>query len=50
LVFDTFEETPHNMWFATADGGVIKFDGKSFTNLTRTNGLADNSVNISGIT
>lgn len=33
-----------NMWFATPGGGVSKFDGKSFTCFTTTQGLANNIV------
>ena len=31
-----------NLWIATG-GGVSKFDGKSFTNYSKENGLSDNS-------
>ncbi|MDQ6609267.1 MAG: histidine kinase, partial [Bacteroidota bacterium] len=33
-----------NFWFGTLDGGVSKYDGKSFTNYTTAQGLADNRV------
>ena len=32
-----------NLWFGT-DGGVSKYDGKSFTNFTKAQGLANNGV------
>jgi ligand-binding sensor domain-containing protein/signal transduction histidine kinase len=33
-----------NLWFASAGGGVCKYDGKSFTSYNRTQGLAGNVV------
>ncbi|MEJ7831020.1 MAG: two-component regulator propeller domain-containing protein, partial [Segetibacter sp.] len=33
-----------NLWFGTHEDGVSKFDGKTFTNYTTTQGLADNYV------
>jgi len=33
-----------NLWFGTAGGGVSRYDGKSFTNFTTDQGLADNYI------
>ncbi|MBU0486424.1 MAG: PAS domain S-box protein, partial [Bacteroidetes bacterium] len=33
-----------NLWFGTSGGGVSRYDGKSFTNFTTAQGLANNSV------
>jgi ligand-binding sensor domain-containing protein/signal transduction histidine kinase len=33
-----------NIWFATAGGGVSRFDGQSFTNYTSAQGLVNNAV------
>jgi ligand-binding sensor domain-containing protein len=34
-----------NLWFITTGDGVFRYDGKSFTQFTATNGLNSNSVN-----
>ncbi|MEM7574837.1 MAG: two-component regulator propeller domain-containing protein [Bacteroidota bacterium] len=33
-----------NLWFATTEEGVFKYDGASFTNYNESNGLCDNEV------
>jgi hypothetical protein len=33
-----------NLWFGTAGGGIIRYDGKSFTNYNAAQGLAGNVV------
>ena len=33
-----------NLWFGTTGEGVYYYDGKSFTNFTKKNGLSDNTV------
>ncbi len=33
-----------NMWFGTDGGGVIRYDGRSFTNYTTAHGLGSNTV------
>ena len=33
-----------NLWFGTTDEGVYKYDGKTFTNFSETDGLCDNEV------
>jgi len=33
-----------NMWFGTDGGGVIRYDGKSFTTYTTAQGLGSNTV------
>ena len=43
-IISGFRDSKGNLWFGTDGGGVSKFDGKSFTNFTKTNGLAGNSV------
>ena len=37
-------DTKGNLWFGTSDGGVTEYDGTSFTNYTRQQGLANNTV------
>ena len=43
-IISGYRDSTGNLWFGTDGGGVSKFDGKSFTNFTKTNGLAGNSV------
>jgi hypothetical protein len=33
-----------NLWFGTTGDGVYRYDGKSFTNFTKNDGLSNNSV------
>ena len=40
----SFMDKSGNIWFGTQGGGVSKYDGKSFTNFTTAQGLADNFV------
>ena len=35
-----------NLWFGTLNEGVYRFDGKSFTQFTKKDGLTDNCVNV----
>ena len=38
------EDRSGNFWIGTYDGGVSKFDGRTFTNFTKKEGLSDNQV------
>lgn len=38
------EDSEDNMWFSTNGYGAYKYDGKSFTQYTKEDGLTDNSV------
>ena len=38
------EDKTGNLWFGTDGGGVSRYDGKSFTNFTTAQGLANNTV------
>ncbi len=38
------EDKTGNLWFGTYGGGVSRYDGKSFTNFTDKEGLANNAV------
>ncbi|NTW24270.1 MAG: response regulator, partial [Lentimicrobium sp.] len=38
------EDSRGNIWTGTYEGGLSKFDGKSFTNYTTTQGLVNNTV------
>lgn len=46
LVLDIFEDSSANIWIGTQDGGVKKFDGKHFRELTAADGLVHNTVNM----
>ncbi|MBI4648955.1 MAG: hypothetical protein HY738_20790, partial [Bacteroidia bacterium] len=39
-----FCDSKGNLWFGTAGGGASRYDGKSFTNFTSAQGLANNIV------
>ena len=39
------EDKTGNLWFGTQGGGVSRYDGKSFTTFSTTQGLANNWVN-----
>lgn len=43
-VLEMREDKIGNLWMSTWNGGVIKFDGKQFTNYTTKQGLPDNKV------
>lgn len=45
LVHDLMEDSNGNLWIAIGTGGVHRYDGKTFTNITEKDGLANNSVN-----
>ena len=38
------EDTAGNLWLGTSGGGVSKYDGYSFTNYTKSQGLAGNEI------
>ncbi len=38
------EDSRHNLWFGTREGGVLKYDGKKFTNYSVKEGLGNNTV------
>lgn len=40
-----FQDKEGNLWFGTLNEGVYRYDGKSFTQFTKKNGLSDNGVN-----
>ncbi len=40
-----FLDKSGNMWFTTTKEGVIRYDGNTFTNFTKKDGLCSNSVN-----
>jgi ligand-binding sensor domain-containing protein len=44
-VHGSLQDKSGNLWFATTGDGVYRYDGKSFTQFTATNGLNSNSVN-----
>lgn len=39
-----FQDKQGNLWFGTLNEGVYRYDGKSFTQFTKKNGLSDNDV------
>ncbi|MEP7322734.1 MAG: two-component regulator propeller domain-containing protein [Saprospiraceae bacterium] len=41
-VRDILEDQMGNIWFASADHGVYRYDGKTITNITEKEGLGDN--------
>src|ERR1700758_4934146 len=43
-VFCIFQDSKGYMWFGTNGGGISKFDGKKFQNITRANGALSNYV------
>jgi ligand-binding sensor domain-containing protein len=40
-----FQDKAGNLWFGTLNEGVYRYDGKSFTQFTKKDGLNDNCVN-----
>jgi len=38
------EDRNGQLWFGSKDGGIVKYDGKTFTTLTAADGLASNAV------
>jgi streptogramin lyase len=38
------KDKKNNLWFATTNAGVVKFDGKTFTRYTTAQGLSNNNV------
>jgi len=44
FVADILEDRQGNLWFATAGGGVCKYDGQHFQNFTTADGLPSNMV------
>ena len=44
MVLSITEDKTGNLWFGTEGGGVSRYDGKTFTNYTTTQGLASNVV------
>lgn len=45
VVFRGYLDKTGNMWFATSNEGVFKYDGRTFTNISKDNGLCSNEVN-----
>ena len=39
-----YQDRSKNLWFGTYDKGVVKFDGQSFTNISKTDGLITNDI------
>jgi len=39
-----FLDSEGNLWFGSRGNGIFKFNGKSFTNYTKTDGLCDNDI------
>ena len=39
-----FQDRKGNLWFGTPNEGVYRYDGKSFTQFTKKDGLSDNNV------
>ena len=44
FVFSTLQDNNGNLWFGANDGGLSKYDGKSFMHFTKKEGLSNNSV------
>jgi ligand-binding sensor domain-containing protein len=40
-----FQDSAGNLWFGTLNEGVYRYNGKSFTQFTKKDGLSDNAVN-----
>jgi ligand-binding sensor domain-containing protein/signal transduction histidine kinase len=43
-IWSMLEDKRGNLWFGTDESGVIRYDGKSFTQYTEKEGLSNNSV------
>ena len=41
-----FQDKAGNLWFGTLNEGVYRYDGNTFTQFTKKDGLNDNSVNV----
>ena len=39
-----YEDKNENIWFAAENNGVYRYDGKSFTNLYKEEGLVTNGI------
>jgi ligand-binding sensor domain-containing protein len=44
-ILSVWQDSKGVMWFGTAGGGVSKFNGKTFENISTRNGLVNNDVN-----
>ncbi|MEM6379664.1 MAG: two-component regulator propeller domain-containing protein, partial [Bacteroidota bacterium] len=44
VVFKGYLDKAGNMWFATSQEGVYKYDGQTFTNYNTENGLCGNDI------
>ena len=44
LIYSVVYDKKGNAWFGSSTQGLIKYDGKAFTQYTKENGLSDNSV------
>ena len=47
VVYKIIQDHYGNIWYATYDNGVIKYDGKTFTAFTTSQGLSD--IGVSGL-
>ena len=43
-IMSILQDKKGNLWFGTDDGGVLKYDGKSFIHFTDKEGLSSNTV------
>lgn len=44
-IYSINEDNENNIWIGTVDAGVWRYDGKTFTNFTKRDGLTSNAVN-----
>lgn len=44
LVWSMYEDKTGNLWFGTDGGGLLKYDGASFTTITDKDGLCGNNI------
>jgi ligand-binding sensor domain-containing protein/serine phosphatase RsbU (regulator of sigma subunit) len=43
-IFSMIQDSKENIWFGTFEKGLVKYDGTTFTNYAKANGLSDNWI------
>ena len=44
LIYSIYQDAALNIWFSTNGGGLIRYNGKKFNQITKTNGLPTDTI------